>query len=208
MSSVKTKKMTFNMLNETVKGMEPVEIVLDEEKELVLTVKRSLDFSDAMSFVRSVAESCFDDNDEYIPEAFDISVAVNTMIFYAGVQMPKDVQKAYRVITDSDVYDMVLDIVGDSTQFRQLVGAAHKRVEHKREMIVQTNVAKVTELIAAVERMVKDNQAVMEEMNTPDFQKTLGEMMKLIAPNMPDYDEREVGADGDDKIVVLNRKDD
>lgn len=176
------RKLTFNMINEILPEIEEVEVVVDEERGYVLSVKPMLGFSDAMNFARSVADSCFDEYGRYMPEVFDFSLAINAMMYYAGMEEPKDFGKAYRVLMQCDIFHKVLDVI-DKNQFEALGNAAMKIIGNKREENIQVNVAKMNELIGEVDRLVKESRETTDAINSGEFQKTMESFMSNFAMN-------------------------
>ena len=200
----KTKKITFNMINEIIADNETTEIVLDEGKKLSLTVKRFLDFDEAIGFVHSIADSCFNDYGDYMPEAFDFAVCVNVLMYYAGVQTPTDFDKTYRVYAQNNFMDDVFDAI-DYNQLHVLLKAADERIEYKKTVLAQANVGKMAELIESIDRMVSDSKATMEEVNSPEFQATLGNMLRALGQNS-NTESKDVPEGDTDNIVVFRKE--
>ena len=71
---------------------------------------------------------------------------------------------------------MVLSAI-DKGQLSALVDAAQKLIAHKREETIQTNIAKMNELISAVDRMVKESDETAKAINSGEFQKTMQQFM-------------------------------
>lgn len=202
----KSKKLTFNMINAILPEVEEHEIVISEEHGMTACVKSVLGFGDAMSFVRSVAGSCFDSNDQYMPELFDFAVAVNIMVYYAGIDEPKDYSKAYRVLTHGDFYNKVFNEI-NTAQLDALVEAAKRRINHKREELIQANVAKMNELIIEVDRMVAESGEAVKTINSGDFQRVVESLVANVGSqtNVPPSN-NDVVSDEQTNVVPITIK--
>lgn len=176
----KTKKMTFNMIAAALhKESEVVEVKLPEAEDIVLTVRRTLQMKDAMGFVQDVAASCIDlDAASYTPEAFDFAMRINVLTRYAGVEAPKDLAKAYRIVYETGVFDAVFDEINHD-QFDILIAAVHERIGYAQGLMTSAAVHKVDELVGKMDEMVETSTDVMERAGSSEFRSMLESFVKM-----------------------------
>ena len=177
----KMNKITFNMV-----AAEMAEDIMTEvsfsgkNNELKISVRRRLDFEDAMKFVRDVAASCTDVNEGlYMPEAFDFSVKVNTLVYYAGFNNPDDVPKAYSVIYGTDLYEVVRDVI-DEGQYFALVSAAKELVSNNKEILNNSYAAKMNDLIYKMDEIMNEGNSVVNDITNGALQEKINEMLQAV----------------------------
>lgn len=175
----KMNKITFNMVAAEMDENIMTEVAFSgKNKELKISVKRRLDFEDAMKFVRDVAGSCTDINEgSYMPEAFDFSVKVNTLVYYAGFNDPDDIQKAYSVIYGTNLYEVVRDVI-DEGQYFALVSAAKERVGNDKEILNNSYAAKMNDLIYKMDEIMNEGNSVVNEITGGAVQEKLNELLQ------------------------------
>lgn len=172
MSKSRTRKMTFNMLNEMVEDNAPVEIVVNEEKDLKLVVKRNLSLGEIHGFVSAIVGACFNQDGEYLPEAFDLAVGVSTMVFYAGVSTPDDLGKAYRVLTQTHLIYQVISVI-DVDQYNALISAARKGVAYRKQAIIQANVGKINEIAEIMSNVLTESEEATKALSDPEIKQAI-----------------------------------
>lgn len=173
---MKSKKVTFNMIAVDLKDAERNELVVSDD--ITMEVKYRLNFKEAIDFAQSIVSICFDEDDiDYYPEIFDAAVRISTMMVYAGVDAPKDINKAFNVVYGTDLFERIMGMI-DMNQFNILVEGAKRKIIFKRNLIESNAAVKVSDLLARIEAVTKQSEKVMENVNTDELVKSMGEFVK------------------------------
>lgn len=165
------KKITINTLMASIPETEKTEVKLEGEyfKDVTIQVKHSLPLEEAMSFVRDIVATCTDDEEaEFLPELFDFAVRMYVVMYYAGVDLSKDVKKAYRILYDTKLFELVYAHVNTS-QSSNLILAAEKRIEHWKNILSSSVAGKVTEMMRKLEDLLEGSAAMTEAIDSADF---------------------------------------
>lgn len=206
----KSKKITFGMIAaDMVKPENETVVFAGKNREYTITVKRSLDISDAMSFIDSIVLPCADvSSGRYSPELFDLMVRMSTLVYYAGFDVPEpgeeNVAIAYDVLYNTDIYDRVRAVV-DGEQFQSLVYGAKECVEHAKEMIVSSQASRLNELLEKMDAMMHDGAAAIEELSDSKMVTGIGDLLRAIEAAKASSDGVDGGAGGNNIIELPTR---
>ena len=72
-----------------------------------LVVRHSLGINEYISLIRSIVADCSPKDGEVAYELFDFSVRLNVVLAYAFVELPEDIESAFYILYNSDLYDTV-----------------------------------------------------------------------------------------------------
>lgn len=199
----KTKKMTFNMIAAAMTKNEPMKLEPFGLPGIELQVKHILSMKEAMAFVKDIVLSCIDmDEMEYTPEAFDFAVRVGILNKYAGIDMPKSLDKAYEVVYDTD---LLLEIEGmiDTDQKNSLVAAAEARIAYMRDMQVALAGDKMQKLFNRMDEMMNEGTEILNRAGEIDVAK-----LEKMADMLQNRDTAENAGSVDRKIIRIPSKSD
>lgn len=196
----KSKKVTFNTL---YSDMQKDEINAIQFMEHEITVKRTLTLKEMIEFVSSVVHSCYDmDDGSYSPEIFEMAFMIYTLVHYAGMEVPKDINKAYMVVVGTDLFDLVCKYVNHA-QLGMIKNAAEKRLEFVREKFVSAAVSETNYLIEKVDSMIEESTNVFTSFGSKEFQDTLNAINSVANPHV-----NEAAAIPSHNIIELPRNND
>ncbi len=178
----KSKKLTFNMLAVNMPKVENKVVDIDiNGNTYELSIRPMLSFDDANAFVRSIASACYDmANSEYMPEALDFTWRLFTVIFYAGVSAPTNIDKAYDVLYRTKIYDTVVANI-DVGQYMRLRDVVYKRVEFAKECIATQQSSRVNELLGKMEQMFSDSAEVVDQISSDEFAAQINNIKEMFA---------------------------
>ena len=127
---------------------------------LSFMVKPVLSFEELLTFAKIVADSCFSDNGEFVPEVREFMIRRNILEWYAGFTMA------------SEVIDEIVSRV-DQRQFRALLDAIGEKIDAK-QMINENAVTKqVNELYGFIANMQSQLESVFAGVD-------MGDMARLV----------------------------
>lgn len=176
----KTNKVTFGMIAAKMSPVNTKEIEIADDMKI--SVVYTLPMKDAFAFVNDVASACVNTSDEkYMPEVHDFAVRVSVLRWYAGIDMPKgkDMEKAYRVVYETDLFNKVFDEINHD-QFDILLCAADERIKFECDAMMATATQSVSKLVAKMDDMVSGSAEIMKQFESEDFKATLENMMQLM----------------------------
>ena len=134
-----------------------VEVPLGGLDGATMTVKRTLSFQEATSFVQGSVGLCITQDGKYRPEYRDLAVKIGLISAYANFNVPDDVNKLYDLIYNTDVTDRILEVI-DREQFEGLCAAIDKKIEHEGRMMESYAVMetrRLTDHFAALARQME-----------------------------------------------------
>lgn len=127
-SVAKRQRISVNAFEKVVKANTNSKTITWNDIEVTITP--SLSLKDMMRFVSNVVSLCFVGEDNtYHPEIKDFAVKANVLEMYANFTLPKDVNKQYEFIYNTDAFETVLLNV-NRHQFQEAMVAIDKKLEH------------------------------------------------------------------------------
>lgn len=195
---MKTKKVTFNMIAVGAEDSPCTELVVSDD--ITVEVKHRLDFKEAIQFAQNIVSICFDDDDtDYYPEVFDAAVRISTLMSYAGVDAPKDFNKAFNVVYGTPLFDRIMAVI-DANQWDVLVEGARRKIAFKRNLIESNVAVKVNDLLARIDAVTKESEKLMEGVDADDLLKSMDEIVKGYGKQV----EQAAKLKEDDEILVIS----
>ena len=195
---MKTKKVAFNMIAVGVEDSPRTELVVSDD--ITVEVKHRLDFKEAIQFAQNIVSICFDDDDtDYYPEVFDTAVRISTLMSYAGVDAPKDFNKAFSVVYGTPLFDRIMAVI-DANQWDVLVEGARRKIAFKRNLIESNVAVKVNDLLARIDAVTKESEKLMEGVDADDLLKSMDEIVKGYGKQV----EQAAKLKEDDEILVIS----
>ena len=128
MAKRKNNKISISAIEDVMKQEYPVQIKTKEWHGLDLEIKTKLTLEEALLFVNTVVNSCFDTNTSaYTPEAKDFAIRSLVVELYSNVSLPQNLSRRYDILYRTDIYNTVLLEV-NLEQHYTLIGAINERV--------------------------------------------------------------------------------
>ena len=181
MAKSKTKKLTFNMLAAEIQPNEPAMITVRGFEDQPIAVQKTLSLQQALAFIKNTVSMVIDtETGEYMPEVCDFALKLNVILSYADIAIPKDLEKAYKVVYESNLYDSVMDVI-NSEQYYILEDAVSDRVQYLRDMLVSGAAIQVNEMIKKMEDTMGDSLKTLNEFNSDSFLNALNSMQNVVS---------------------------
>lgn len=187
-----SKKFTINTLMESIPEVNKTDIKLEGEyfKDVTVQVRRTLPLEDAMNFVKDITATCIDDEQaEFMPELFDFAVRMYVVMYYANVDLSKDVKKAYRILYDTTLFEQVYAHV-NTAQSTNLILSAEKRIEHWKNILSSSLAGKVSEMLRKMEDVMAGSEEMMAAIDGDEFKAAVARLsdsgvLKTNEPSVP-----------------------
>lgn len=187
-----SKKFTINTLMKSIPDVNKNEIKLEGEyfKDVTVQVRHTLPLEEAMNFVKDIAATCIDDEQaEFMPELFDFAVRMYIVMYYANIDLSKDVKKAYRTLYETTLFEQVYAHV-NTAQSTNLILSAEKRIEHWNNILSSSLAGKVSEMLHKMEEVMVGSEAMMATIDGDDFKAAVARLsdsgvLKTNEPSVP-----------------------
>ena len=119
-----------------------------------ITVKPRLTMKEISRFTAIIVSLSFGDDGTYIPEVYEYAVSVATVMMYTDLQLPKDVEAQYKLLTFTDLYSQITDMV-DVDQYSSAVQSALERIHNLTQANTDAIRKQAADVISAVDVLVK-----------------------------------------------------
>ncbi|MBQ0014785.1 MAG: hypothetical protein KBS82_05635 [Oscillospiraceae bacterium] len=179
----KTKKVSINEFEKYFKASKEDDSIV-KIGDMEITVKRTLDFDDMISFVIGVVDSCFvGDEDIFMPEVKEFAIKSNVLSYYANMNLPEDLNKRYQFIMCTDVYDEIINYI-DAGQFNNIRISIDEKIDHRCQVNIDSVNKKIEDIKNTVENMISNIENVFSGINNED----LSELINAITNGKLDED--------------------
>lgn len=139
-----------------------------------LIIKRTLSFSEMMTFVNKVVQTCFSEEDgTYLPEVRDFMINSCVLEMYGNFAIPSNIEHLYSLIYCSDAVQTVLGNV-NRFQFDEIVDAIDRKIEYLAQSHIDTITKQAEALYASVENLQQQLADVFSGVKAEDMKKMIG----------------------------------
>lgn len=145
-------------------------------KDVIIQVRRTLPLEDAVRFVKDITMTCIDDdNAEYSPELFDFAMRLYVLMYYANIDLTKDVKKAYTILYDTSLFNQIVPWVNNE-QLNALIKSAGERIEHWKSIISSSVAGKVSTIMHKMDEMMSGGAEMMEAIDSDGFKEAIARL--------------------------------
>ncbi len=167
-----------------------------------LIIKRTLSFSEMMTFVNRVVQTCFSEEDgKYLPEVKDFMIRSCVLEMYGNFAIPSNIEHLYSLIYCSDAVQTVLGNI-NRIQFDEIADAIDRKIEYLAQSHIDTITKQAEALYASVENLQQQLAGVFSGVKAEDMKKMIGAISngqideeRLVAAYIDQT--RNTNADGD-----------
>lgn len=162
----KSNRISINALESTIdKNTNEFDINFHD---ITVHITKTLSLQEMLEFVSSVVESCFMEDGEYLPEAFELAFRCNVLTRYANFTLPESTEKKYALAYASDAYCTVREYI-NHVQFDDIYTAAVDKIEHRKNMIICEQRRRVDELTSACSALIEKVGGMFADVNAEDI---------------------------------------
>lgn len=119
-----------------------------------ITVKPRLTMAEVSGFTAIVTDLSFGKDGSYTPEVYDFVIGLATVMMYTDLQLPKNVEDQYKLLTFTDLYCQITDMV-DADQYSSAVQSALERIHNLTQANTDAIRKQAADVISAVDDLVK-----------------------------------------------------
>jgi len=183
----KSKKLTFNMIATDMEKPEVVHMEIQGKNKVhAFDVKKMLTMQESVSFVDDVYNLCVNvDNGVYRADLLDFAMRVFTLVYYAGISAPENLEAAQIVIYITSIYDDVLAVICPD-QYKALYRAVLDKIGFAKRMMCATQSSRLGDLIMKMDAVLSDGNKAMETITSPDFLEKMNGILELANEQQDD----------------------
>lgn len=164
----KTDKVSVADFEKVYKECESAKVV--DWHGVEVTITRTLSLQSMLEFVTSVADSCFADDGDYLPEVKEFAICRNVLERYANFRMPQDVSKCYELICGTDAVEVVLNHV-NFKQYNTILDAIDEKIQFRLDTMTDKLHAQIDEMMHALGDLQEQTKHVFDDISEEDMQK-------------------------------------
>lgn len=193
------KKITYKQLAANLPEREVVVVNLGEDfGNAEVSVKKRLTMKELSAMSADVVNSVIDmEKGEYNPEYLNLIGKIMELKHYAGISIgANDLEAAYRVIRETDLYELVIGQYTDLSQRREAMENARVRIEYMKNMLLSIAGHKTMELLSAMEEMMGSVGGAVDRLSGVDMNKMMAHLNGITNAAVPTDSARPIIAPG------------
>lgn len=177
----KTKKISIGTFDKIVKDTyTPTEVVEWNGTEVI--IKRSLSFTEMITFVNNVVKTCFSsENGEYIPEVKDFIIKTCILDMYANFSLPDNIEHKYNLIYNSNAVQVVLNYI-NRQQFEEILQSIDDKIDHIAQANIEATTKQMNELYSSLNNLQSQFSEIFAGIKSED----MSGLLKAVSENKID----------------------
>lgn len=171
------KMISVNQL-ENMKYENTVSVPYCDGSDVIITVKKCISLPEMCSFVENVVESCFTDDGKYLPYVKDFAIRSNTLTIYANFRLPKNAEKQYDLVYQTEAFEIVLGLV-DYRQFSDILASIDEAIEFRKSKEVSAVTHEIEELTMTLDGLTKQFEDTMGGLTNKDMSQLFDNLSSI-----------------------------
>lgn len=206
--SKKSNRISINKLESVVQN-NTVTVPMDGNPDTEIIIRRVLPLQEVLQFVEDVVSSCVDEETgQYIPEIQAFTVRASVLTRYANFTLPKDPEKQYHLIYNTDVFQQVMGHI-DRVQYDEILYAINERIRHNVAMTESALSARMTELTAKLNSFIDSSEEMFGAVEGNDMAALVKNLANAgnidegkLVEAVFDAQKKESGSSGGDVVIA------
>lgn len=141
--------------------------------DVEVKMRRSIPFTDMLTFVNDVVESCFQRDGVYTPEVLDFAIKSNIISRYTNVSLPDKLEHRYAILYCSDLVDFVCQHI-NMQQVQEMVTSINRKLAYMCDTNTVSVQNRLNDLISAFETMQEKTEAMFSNVTPDDMTRLVG----------------------------------
>lgn len=141
--------------------------------DVEVKMRRSIPFTDMLTFVNDVVESCFQRDGVYTPEVLDFAIKSNIIGRYTNVSLPDKLEHRYAILYYSDLVDFVCQHI-NMQQVQEMVTSINRKLAYMCDTNTVSVQNRLNDLISAFETMQEKTEAMFSNVTPDDMTRLVG----------------------------------
>lgn len=147
--------------------------VSEQWYDVEVKMRRSIPFTEMLTFVDDVAQSCFQRNGVYLPEVLDFAIKSNIIKRYTNVSLPDNLEHRYAILYNTDLVDFVCQHI-NMQQVQEMVTSINRKLSYMCDTNTVSVQNRLNDLISAFETMQEKTEAMFSNVTPDDMTKLVG----------------------------------
>ena len=119
---------------------------------VTVDVVHSVPFATELAIIEAVAQSCFDDDDNYYPVLVDMMLRHEVIAKYTNIELPDDVEVCYALFYNTDLWQCVSEYI-DEVQLSNIQAAAYEMIRRRNDIRSEMMRKSMAEMVEGVSRI-------------------------------------------------------
>lgn len=166
------KKVSISVVDNII-GERFLNVVSEQWYDVEVKMRRSIPFTDMLTFVNDVAESCFQSDGVYTPEVLDFAIKSNIVSRYTNVSLPDKLEHRYAILYCSDLVDFVCQHI-NMQQVQEMVTSINRKLAYMCDTNTVSVQNRLNDLISAFEMMQEKTEAMFSNVTPDDMTRLVG----------------------------------
>lgn len=169
----KVKKISINAFEKAVKENHN-NVIIEEWNGLEITITHTISLQDMMSLVAEVADNCFLNDGQYIPEVMQPLLDCGVVEHYTNINLPSNLESRYELVARSGIIDFIMPKI-NSNQYNDIVLAVRDRIDYACDSNTaefSRSVDKMTEFMTGIQEKITE---MFGDISAEDVKKIFGE---------------------------------
>lgn len=138
-----------------------------------LRIKKSLSFSEMLSFVNDVVKSCIQEEHGYMPELMDFAIKSNILSRYANFSLPDNLEHRYDILYQTDAVAFVVSHINKS-QLQEITTAINHKVSYLCNSNIQQMQKQMGDFLSAFETLQGKMTNLFSNLTPDDVTRLIG----------------------------------
>lgn len=172
MAKKETKMISIETMDEILADHIPVVEIAEFYGQEIIVQKR-IPFLLMRELVQKVADACFSDEGEYMPEIRDFALRLCCMEAYTNIRLPQEnVEHQYEIVSCTELWRSVAGCI-DEDQLEQICDAIHDRIDARLDNNRAAFEREVNKMIEALDEAGKQVTEVFGSISAEDLQNLI-----------------------------------
>lgn len=133
-------------------------------------IKRSISFTEMLTFVNDVVMSCFQQDGGFMPEVLDFAIKSNILTKYANFSMPDNLEHRYEIIYNTDAVDFVCRHI-NMGQLNEIVASVNRKLDYMCNSNVAAIQRQLNKVVESFEDVQQQTAKLFDGISSEDIAK-------------------------------------
>lgn len=133
-------------------------------------IKRSISFTEMLTFVSDVVMSCFQQDGGFMPEVLDFAIKSNILTKYANFSMPDNLEHRYEIIYNTDAVDFVCRHI-NMGQLNEIVASVNRKLDYMCNSNVAAIQRQLNKVVESFEDVQQQTAKLFDGISSEDIAK-------------------------------------
>jgi len=166
------KKVSISAVDNII-GERFLNVISEQWYDVEVKMRRSLPFTEMLTFVNDVVQSCFQRDGVYTPEVLDFAIKSNIISRYTNVSLPDNLEHRYAMLYNSDLVDFVSQHI-NMQQVQEMVTSINRKLSYMCDTNTVAIQNRLNDLVSAFEDMQKQTADVFSVVTQDDMKRLVG----------------------------------